>query len=70
MSRTLLVFICIVLVICFAVAYGDLYHKYQEERQIRILTEALAESRKQDSEHYWQLYIDCLNQESPTNRWE
>jgi len=63
MSRNLLIFICIFLVIAFAVAYADLYHKWQEEKAFRISAEILAELQRQDSEHYWQLYIDCKNQE-------
>lgn len=61
MSRTLLIFICIFLVIAFAVAYADLYHKWQNERVNRITLEVIAEGNAQDSEHYRQLYYDCLN---------
>ena len=64
MSRNLLIFICIFLAIAFAITCADLYHKWQEERTFRILVQALAEDYEQDSEHYQQLYYDCLNQES------
>ena len=63
MSRNLLIFICVFLVVAFSVAYADLYHKYKEERYLRVFSEALIESYEQDVEHYWQLYVDCLNQD-------
>jgi len=69
MSRTLLIFVCIFLVIAFAVAYADLYHKWQDEKWARIFSEALAESYEQDTDHYRQLYYDCLSQDEPVSPW-
>jgi len=56
------------LAIAFAVTCADLYHKWQEERNFRIVMEALAESYERDSEHYRQLYYDC-QEEEPEYPW-
>ena len=75
MSRNLLIVICIFLVVAFAIAYADLYHRYKVERYERVFAEALAASNELDSEHYQELYYetlskyhDCENQGE--NRWE
>jgi hypothetical protein len=39
------------------------FQKWQEERIIRTLTEALAYSYEQDADHYQELYYACLHQE-------
>ena len=62
MSRNLLIVICIFLVIAFAIAYADLYHKWQDEKWNRIFSESLAGAYERDAEHYKQLYYDCLGQ--------
>ena len=61
MSRGLLIFICLFLVIAFSVAYAELYHRWQDEKWARMSAEILAESRLHDSEHYFDLYYKCVN---------
>jgi hypothetical protein len=61
----ILCFICLML----AVACGTFYQKWREERTIRILSEALAESYQQDADHYQQLYYDCLEEDEPSYPW-
>ena len=67
MSRNLLIFICVFLVVAFSVAYADLYHKYKEERMFRIWVQAFSEYYEQDADHYRQLYYDCLNQDKDSS---
>jgi len=61
--RNWLIFICVALVIAFGVLYQNLYQKWQEEREFRIVAQAFSDYYEQDSEHYRQLYNDCLTQE-------
>jgi len=69
MSRALLVAIFVFLCIMFAVAYGELHQKWDDEYHRRVFAEISAASYKHDSEHYQELYYstlakyqDCQNQ--------
>ena len=68
--RNWLILICIAL----AITCGIFIHQWQQERTFRVVAQAFVEYYEQDSEHYRQLYYDCLEQESsaegPTNWWE
>lgn len=68
--RNWLIFICVAI----AIACGVLVQKWHEERTFRVVAQAFAEYYEQDSEHYRQLYYDCLEQESssdsPTEWWK
>jgi len=69
-ARNWLIVVCVVL----AITCGIFVQKWQEEKTFRVVAQAFVEYYKQDSEHYRQLYYDCLEQESsvegPTEWWK
>jgi len=63
MSKGLLIFICIVLVVAFSVAYIELHKKWEYERASRITYELFYAASQKDMQYYQDLYYDCLNGE-------
>jgi hypothetical protein len=54
--RSWLIFVCVAL----AIACGIFVQKWQEEKTFRVVAQAFVDYYEQDSEHYRQLYYDCL----------